>query len=62
MLHGTSREVLKRIKESGDIFFACSDRDWILGGATVHVSMLGFDNGNEAARQLDGKTVAAITP
>ena len=59
---GASREVLKRIKESGDIFFACSDRDWILSGATVHVSMLGFDNGNEAARQLDGKTVAAITP
>ncbi|MEI7940316.1 MAG: DNA methyltransferase [Verrucomicrobiota bacterium] len=59
---GANREVLKRIKESGDIFFACSDRNWILAGATVHVSMVGFDNGSEVARQLDGKTVATITP
>jgi hypothetical protein len=28
---GANREVLKRIKETGDIFFAESDRDWILG-------------------------------
>ena len=32
---GANREVLKRIKETGDIFFAVSDRDWLLDGATV---------------------------
>lgn len=59
---GASREVLKRIKESGDIFFAESDRDWVLAGATVHVSMIGFDDGKDTLRQLDGKGVATITP
>jgi len=42
-------EVLKRIKQTGDIFFAESDRKWILSGATVHVSMVGFDDGRLAA-------------
>lgn len=40
---GANREVLKRIKESGEIFFAVSDRDWILDGANVHISMVGFE-------------------
>lgn len=57
---GANREVLKRIKETGDIFFAESDRDWILNGATVHVSMIGFDNGTEAIHVLDGQTVQQI--
>ena len=39
--------VLKRIKKTGDIFWARADRNWILDGAAVHVSMIGFDNGNE---------------
>jgi hypothetical protein len=43
---GANREVLKRIKESGDIFWAQSDREWIQDGVAVHVSMVGFDNGN----------------
>jgi hypothetical protein len=57
---GASRVVLKRIKKTGDIFFAISDREWILEGASVHVSMVGFDNGSETSRSLDGKPVAAI--
>ena len=57
---GANREVLKRIKEKGDIFFAESDRPWILAGATVHVSMIGFDRGAESSRVLDGKSVAHI--
>ena len=57
---GANREVLKRIKDSGDIFFAISDRDWILNGANVHISILGFDNGQEKVRFLDGKEVAEI--
>lgn len=57
---GANREVLKRIKETGDIFFAESDREWILAGATVHVSMIGFDGGGELDRRLNGKTVSII--
>ena len=57
---GANRETLKRIKESGDIFFAVSDRDWVLNGANVHISMVGFDNGSETARLLDGASVQQI--
>ena len=57
---GANREVLKRIKQSGDIFFAESDRKWILGGAMVHVSMVGFDSGDEKMRLLNGAEVASI--
>jgi hypothetical protein len=57
---GANREVLKRIKQSGNIFFAVSDQDWLLDGANVHISMVGFDNGGEAERLLNGKTVEDI--
>ncbi len=57
---GANREVLKRIKESGDIFWAESDRPWILNGANVHVSMVGFDDGTEERHVLDGKAVGKI--
>jgi restriction-modification enzyme MmeI-like protein len=57
---GANRETLKRIKNSGDIFFAISDREWILAGANVHVSMIGFDDGSEKTRMLDGELVAGI--
>ncbi len=57
---GANREVLKRIKNTGDIFFAVSDREWILAGANVHVSMVGFDDGAETFRQLDDKAVISI--
>ena len=48
-----------RIKRAGDIFWAQSDRDWILDGAAVHVSMVGFDDGSEMLRELDGVTGAS---
>jgi len=57
---GLNREVLKRIKEMGDIFWAESDRAWILDGANVHVSMVGFDNGSEVQRLLNGEAVVTI--
>ena len=57
---GANREVLKRIKEAGDIFWAVSDRDWILDGANVHISMAAFDDGAEETRTLDGRAVATI--
>ena len=47
-------------RRRGDIFFAESDRDWMLDGATVHVSMVGFDDGAEDERTLDGRPVPAI--
>ena len=59
---GQTGKCLKRIKETGDIFFAESDRDWILAGANVHVSMIGFDAGAESRRLLDGKPVERINP
>jgi len=60
--HGANREVLKRIKDTGDIFFAESDREWILAGANVNVSMVGFDDGSEKFKILDSRTVDAIYP
>ncbi|MDD5139164.1 MAG: hypothetical protein PHY43_02760 [Verrucomicrobiales bacterium] len=57
---GANRDVLKRIKETGDIFFAESSRDWILAGAALDVSMIGFDNGMETEKILDSKRVAEI--
>jgi type II restriction/modification system DNA methylase subunit YeeA len=57
---GANRRVLTQIKETGDIFFAESDRDWILDGANVHVSMVGFDSGADRSRILDGKAVGRI--
>lgn len=57
---GANREVLDRIKQTGGIFFGWSDRDWYLDGATVHVSMVGFDDGSEKQRILDGASVSDI--
>jgi hypothetical protein len=57
---GANRKVLARIKASGDIFFAESDRPWILDGASVHISMVGFDGGGETRRVLDGRLAPSI--
>jgi type II restriction/modification system DNA methylase subunit YeeA len=59
---GVNRKVLERIKQSGSIFWAWSDRDWVLDGAAVHVSMVGFDDGTQTARLLDGHQVSEINP
>lgn len=59
---GLNSEVLKRVKRTGDIFFACSNRKWILNGANVGVSMIGFDAGQESGKVLDDQSVQAINP
>lgn len=59
---GVNRRALERIKQAGDIFWAQSDRNWMLDGATVHVSMVGFDNGSDDNRLLDGMRVRPLTP
>ncbi|KTB47809.1 Methyltransferase domain [Dehalogenimonas alkenigignens] len=56
----TSRRVLERIKQTGDIFFAYADRPWILDGANVHISIIGFDEGSEHNKTLDGNPVTSI--
>ena len=57
---GANRRVLQGIKETGDIFLAWSDHPWILEGAAVHISIVGFDDGSESHRELDGSPVAEI--
>ena len=57
---GKNREVLDRIAESGAIFWAQSDREWMLDGASVQVSMIGFDDGSETGREVDGLEVSDI--
>ncbi|MBI1880635.1 MAG: class I SAM-dependent DNA methyltransferase, partial [Chloroflexi bacterium] len=55
-----NRPVLEHIKETGDIFMAWSDRPWILDGAAVRVSMVGFDDGSEQTKSLDEQPVSQI--
>ncbi|MFM9106174.1 MAG: class I SAM-dependent DNA methyltransferase, partial [Chloroflexota bacterium] len=57
---GANRDVLKRIKESGDIFMAWSDQPWILDGAAVRISIVGFDDGSETTATLDGERVVRV--
>jgi type II restriction/modification system DNA methylase subunit YeeA len=57
---GANRRVIERIKSTGEIFLAWSDEPWILDGAAVHISFVGFDNGDESERRLNGKAVAVI--
>lgn len=57
---GVNRRVLEAIKSTGDIFMAWEDRPWLLDGAVVHVSMVGFDNGAEKQKTLNGEPVGKI--
>lgn len=55
-----NRTVLERIKQTGDIFFAWSDRPWVLDGAAVRVSMIGFNGGTEYVKALNGQSTDQI--
>ena len=57
---GANRAVLERIRDTGDIFMAWADHPWVLEGAAVHISIVGFDNGSETERELDGQLVDGI--
>ena len=57
---GASRSVLDRVKQSGDIFMAWSDEEWVLEGAAVHVSIVSFDDGSETSKVLNGSPVTSI--
>ena len=56
----TNRPVLTRIKQTGDIFSAFSDQNWVLDGANVHISIICFDDGSQTARTFDGAPVEDI--
>lgn len=47
---------------TGDIFLAWSDEPWILDGAAVRVSLVGFDNGRDTEKLLNGQGVEDIYP
>ena len=57
---GANRKVLEKIKTTGNIFWAQSDRGWVLDGANVRVSMVAFDSGKEPSCVLDGIAVRNI--
>ncbi len=59
---GANRRVLERVKETGDIFMAWADRPWVLEGAAVRISMVGFDDGADTARTLNGQPTPTINP
>jgi type II restriction/modification system DNA methylase subunit YeeA len=57
---GANRNVLERINESANIFWAWSDRKWTLAGAAVHVSMVAFAHDADAVCFLNGAPVKSI--
>jgi type II restriction/modification system DNA methylase subunit YeeA len=56
-----NRGVIERILASGGVFWAWADRPWVLDGAAVRVSMIGFDNGQEVEKTLNGHPAVLIT-
>lgn len=57
---GANRRVLDRIVESGEIFNAWSDEDWINEGAAVRVSIVCFGKIQGRGATLDGHAVGRI--
>ena len=58
-----SRPVLARIKESGDIFHVISDKEWRSNdpdAASVHISIICFDDGTQTFRLLNGTRTSNI--
>src|SRR4029079_5416925 len=60
---GANLEVLKHVREHGIIYDAWDDEPWILDGAAVRVSLVGFATAeSEVPIRLDGRTVLEIFP
>jgi hypothetical protein len=57
---GLTRKVIERIKTTGDVFLGWSDRPWVLDDAAVRVPLIGFDDGAEKHRSLNGAEVPVI--
>lgn len=58
--HSSNRSILDRILETGRIFWARSDMNWILDGADVRISMVAFDDGGINDIELDGIATGRI--
>lgn len=56
---GRNREVLKHVCETGRIFCAWGDEEWVNEGAAVRVSLVCFGR-SDAPAALDGRCVATI--
>jgi type II restriction/modification system DNA methylase subunit YeeA len=57
---GSSNEILRVISERGRIFEAWDDEPWVVDGAALRVSLVGFDSGGDTPVRLDGQIVPAI--
>lgn len=59
----SGRRVLDRIGQTARIFFAESDRDWVLGGASIRICMVGFAPKSRTTQALlNGRECAHINP
>ena len=61
--YGSSRETLRRIRQTGNIFAAYDDEVWKpdeKGSAAVQVSIVCFDNGSETGRTLNDRPATDI--
>src|ERR1019366_322197 len=57
----SSRHAFERIKKSGKIFFAISDRDWFDAGTAIRICMVGFADADvDDTPMLDDKAVPEI--
>jgi hypothetical protein len=57
---GTNLNVMRRIVKTGPIFWAWSDREWILEGAAVRIAMIGFARVFAGTYMLNGMPVKTI--
>ncbi|HEX5282586.1 MAG TPA: DNA methyltransferase [Bryocella sp.] len=57
---GVNRTVLENIAKDACLFYAWSDRPWILDGASVRISLIAFAGENSCEKFLDGKLVNVI--
>lgn len=57
---GTNRQVLDRVVKNSEIFMAWDDKEWILDGASVHVSIVGFSKKGSTTKFLNGNVVPFI--
>src|SRR5262249_33856132 len=56
----SSRRAFERIKDTGTIFFAVSDRRWYDKGTAIRICMVGFGRTSDAGTAvLDGKPVSS---
>ena len=57
-----SRRVLRRIAESGAIFFAYRNEPWVEDGSAVRIAVVGQSGGHAGLYELDGRQVPNINP